>query len=810
MARRYSTEAVYFTTLRDTAPCTLAGDRVKAIGVLHLTLIALTFFLALRCPARPRSTTIIATFLLAWTDLVVTGQILSVFSALDITPLYFVLSLGLAGAAWPALRALNPTFAAPLPVPHIVIPPRASVWLLPFLCITGACAAAAVITAGWALLPSNPDSIVYRFPRVFWYFGSGSLEHYSNVVDPRIVFYPLNGVLAYLPLVHYQFGPRAYTLPSLVCWGMTALVTYRFGRELGGCRCVAAASAWVVCLTPNVLTQAISTNDEILAASTMLSGVYFLHRWYQRREDGDFLLGCVGVFLSAGTKLHAYFYWLFLVVVVAILIANWRAVIREMRRWTDIRHLSLLATIGCLGIMLVASFIIYNYAATGTIMNRAFTDQVANTPFKWRVGLQTVVLYAAQVTLTPIVDVLSPLDLPGRTAAYAALDQLTKPMFWWVSNAPDFTSSSYQFKGPSNSVAVLYNENTLLIGFSWIAFFIAGLQLKSSWRNPARRWAQLQWLSFPFWFLTWAASTRYIEGIGVYLAVPLIVAGPTLIYSCQRINSRWISAVRWTALGLVVASHCIIDFKIFDSSPVYNLTMVSGPARLPLSRGFSIEQSVVDELGRAHAGIIDHTLVWGQPHWVTMAFQPQIRHQLAWYPPSARPPCRLCLRNRPPIGDNALELYQFRQIPAYGVVPVHLSGLENSGLTWIGDLNFVFGPEWVFASGNGVEKRFPGRNGYVVVTFTEDDNQGPEPRIIIGATYGIGTQNRLSFRYTLQIAGIEADHSDWSKTPEAVLRAPGLQAGNGRLRVDIRNDDQGGKIYSTEVSLRGTQPTPLP
>ncbi len=124
---------------------------------------------------------------------------------------------------------------------------------------------------------------------------------------------------------------------SLACWLMAGLSTYVFARDLGGPRVVAAATAWTIFLTPNVLIQSLSTNDELIAAAPLLAGLFFLHRWYRARQPFDALLGVIGVAISAGTKLHISYYILLLATVAIALAWHPRATWSEVRGWLSLR-----------------------------------------------------------------------------------------------------------------------------------------------------------------------------------------------------------------------------------------------------------------------------------------------------------------------------------------------------------------------------------------------------------------------------------------------------------------------------------------
>src|ERR1700704_5628959 len=240
-------------------------------------LAALIYFAALssilaagvKSPRLGWPSALVAIFVLVWAVLILTAHTLSLFSAINVTSAYIALSLLIAAATAIGLRRIpleRDLSFPPFPSPF---GPRATKRLAWFLAVTGALVLLGNLVLAFGMLPANPDSIVYRFPRAYWYLGHGALTHVTNVADPRVLYYPFNGTLLFLPLIHLQLIPQAFTLVSLSCWLMIALTSYLFARDFGGPPLLAAATAWLIYLAPNVLLQSLSTNDEIIAAGAL-------------------------------------------------------------------------------------------------------------------------------------------------------------------------------------------------------------------------------------------------------------------------------------------------------------------------------------------------------------------------------------------------------------------------------------------------------------------------------------------------------------------------------------------------------------
>jgi hypothetical protein len=796
------------------------------LGIVHIVALCAMTAYGVRATRLPATTALVAVAVIVWSNLVVSGHLLSLFAKLDVVWLYLAVSLCLGLLTASYLRRSAPRAD---PGPESDWPPlpyeRYLIW---FLLLTGAAFAGLTLLIAATHIASNPDTIVYRFPRVFWYLGKGSLEHFSAGTDPRILFYPLNGVLLYWPLAIYQFQPVWFNAPTVVAWGLVAATTYALGREFGARRVWALASAWLIALTPNVLAQAVSTNDEILAASALSAGLLFLFRWSRRGAPFDFLLGAAGVCLSVGTKLHAYFYWPYLVVLAVVLMLNWRAVLTALAPLLSWRGAAAILASIVLAVMMVASFILFNLRAAGQVTQFDFARQVLNTPLDLMVSLQTIAVYAAQITLTPLADMTLVKGMGSyRIPIYTAFNEVFAPYFKWVDNGPAFMSVGYRFTGVASSQAALFNEHTLMLGLNWLAGLVALIWLVAHRKGPAPRWALWTALSFFAWFLGWAGSTKYIEGIGVYIAYAAIVAAPATVFAFAAIGSPVLSGLRWLALAIVAVVQLLTAYNVVFSNTSRSVTGVTAAlARklpIPISIGFTIEDQAKAELARAEAGITHHTINWGQPNWAFMAYNPAVPNFLQ---PNSKPfpgsdatdpKVRSLAMSRglfmPDAGDRTLHVYPIRKFPAYGNIPLRITGKSSPGLTWIGNLLFALGPEWVFAAGNGVETRHPGRDNYIVFSFNEVSNFGHDAKPIIQVAphlYGLGARDELEFRYVVTIGGVAIDRTDWSFSPMATLRTDGLTATNGTLRIEVRNKARDSAIDAVDVALRSVTPPELP
>ena len=366
----------------------------------------------------------------------------------------------------------------------------------------------------------------------------------------------------------------------------------------------------------------------------MLVGLLFLHRWYHARQSFDALIGTIGLAISAGAKLHVTFYVPLLAVIAVALAWHWRGVLAEIRHWLSLRGLGFIALLASIVFVFTFSFMVYNYLSAGEIMPWSFAAQVQNKPFNLLVALQTEVLFAAQMVLTPFADLHlgSSIDSGPRGLHYQAFNHVFAPLFGWVKHGPGIYVRRLPVHWPNSANAVLFSEQTVFIGFTWAVTLIAAIWLTRSWKDPRALWARFHIWSFPAWFATYAASTRYVEGASTYLCYATIVAAPAMVYAFGPIGRPRLSQLRWLLLAAVAITQAFFAASILYTNPSKNLNLLARIPVHPVSWGFAVDQSVTDEIGRAKGGIYQYPIAWGQPYWAFMAFHPEIKQFLASRP----------------------------------------------------------------------------------------------------------------------------------------------------------------------------------
>ncbi len=759
------------------------------IALIHLASMAFLFGRGLRGRNLSPLMVFLLVYLLIWADFVVVGHAMALFSVLGNMPLFLLLTVSTAAAAYPLLRKIAP-FPEVKPAVDEVRGWRlkARRTLMGFFLLTAVLALACNVAIAFSVLPNNPDTLAYRWPRVFFYLSQGSLSHFADSIDSRLLYYPLNGVLLYAFMVYHGLSPWAFTLVSCLSWVVIGAAAYRACLGFGISRLGSVATAWIVCLTPNVLAQATSTNDEIVAAAPLLVAVMLGCIWLRTLRTSHLLLAAVAAGLSLGTKLHLYFYWPLFVVIglgfgVAVVLGR-----GDLRAKVKSQLLPMAAACTVIA-ALSLPFTVYNYSRKGEIMPKALADAFSNKPFNMDVALQNVTLYGSQMLVSPVLDLNTARSTDKRRAKYASVnDSLNKRYFGWVNQGPAFMAWSYRFQGIWSPISYYLSEETVFLGFTPLLFVLGLFCLP---RAATGYRLLLGGLLASFWVhtITYSMSTKYIETTGIYFAYSLIVASPGLAVLWFQAGSRWMSWLKTGLITAVVATHVIFAMNIYQKNVMRNVTPTFRQNQKQTGAG-KVGKLIRTELRAAEKIRVVYT------HW-ELAFYNLFRVARRG---------SFTTENVPAADDGkTLNLFSFEAAPVWGRIPIKLYDTPGKGLTYLGHYQSCYGTEYAFASGAGVELRYPEDSGYIVLHAAVEKTPTSFKVAVSPAIQGAPEGENLLFRYTLASTSDTLDQTDWTSGAKAELSASVPMAED--IMLDVEVDLAGhGKITRVRFPLAGSKP----
>ncbi len=765
------------------------------VGLLHAVVVVALFILALRRSGLDGITKLNVVVVAVWTNLVLTALVLSVFSRLNVPLLYAGVSILLAIPLMGLLAQLGrPALATPEPIPSILDRDGLlSRGLVSFMLVTGVLVLAANILIAIGYVPNNADTVSYRLPRIYFYWTAGSLAHFASGIDPRVIYYPFDGTLLQMPIVQYRWSAVLFNAAPLAAWCIIGATAFRIAREVGFSRRAGLAAAWLVCLTPGVLVQATSGNDEIIAAFVLLIGVHFAIRFWRGERIADAAFALLAARLSVGTQLHIAFFWPMVLAGMALVgfrVATGRPFVgRSLFRPKPALRLAPVAFVCA---MLVLPFAWANWRASGeALLPSEFASHVVNRPFRLDVGAQNFALHAAQTALSPVPDLDPSPNDDARRAFYAAFNDWFSPLFKWVNQGADFMSAGYRFNGPTGSTAWFRNENSVDLGFSYL-LILASLAVCIR-RRGAYRVGLVAAGGFVVWFTTYCLTAKFIEGFSVYLTYVFIVCAPAVAFALARPRSRAGSAILASLLAFVTATHALAAWNILRFNTSRNVPSVLAAQTWPINPR-PLDESVAQAI-RQHGGAHFLHTHWEIPYWSIMAVDKAGRYEVD-HPSRPKP--------------DRLNIFTFQKVAAYGSVPIRVPDKPSPGLALLGSFTTDYGPEWIFASGAGVDHDLRYPNGYIVLPVNEETKFGQTTARdykVSPEVAGLDPKDGLQFRYTLRGVNGAETVTDWGG-PERSLAKPDEEKG-ATLIVEVRRADRPDGVTRVDYPLGASEPFKL-
>lgn len=475
----------------------------------------------------------------------------------------------------------------------------------------------------WTHSPSNWDSSAYRFPRALWYLQHGNLLHFANPYnDPRPLYYPFNGTILYIFMAMYQLGELAFTGVTFVAWCASGLGVYTTSRRFGASYTGSIVAAFLGILTPAVLCQATSTNDEILAASAILLAFPFAVDWAKTPKLRFGFLTGVGAGLGVGTKLHWAFYYPYLILA-GIVAGIWIARNLELLRpQLKIRVTGIVLALVPLAIF-GADFAVANWISAGVYTNSVFNDSVMNKPFNTKLAKEKIYAGTGQLFLSAIPDILRHGSQADVTRQYKDFNNvLDTALFSRVTEIRKISPEGFQFKGPLSDgpESYLMNEYTVFAGL--LPWLIGASIVLAGFRSDVNKPALWVAASLLGWHVCYVLYTKYIPGASAYYTYPAIIASAGLAPLWDWSLSRP-GILRFALAGffaLTTLTHSIVASHIFRYNTLRNV--VYAWTKDPASNGHPIDPAMKEAIQLASTIHIPH-LSWSQMMWHMM------RHNLS-------------------------------------------------------------------------------------------------------------------------------------------------------------------------------------
>ena len=238
----------------------------------------------------------LTTYLFGWAIIVGVTLALSPFGAVRsrITWTWLVASVVCAVAIWlragrpiPPVKSITPSLRVALSDPAVAV-------------LAGAFAIGlAYVTSLAVATPENEeDALIYHVPRAaLWYQGHG-VGYIPHAIDIRLNGNPPNGEIGELFTMLVSGTQRFVGVGQVVALLACALATTGIARRVGYAHPEALFGGLLLVGFPVVMTQAWTALNDLLVASFLLAGLYFL----LGKSRADTLLAGLALALAIGTK----------------------------------------------------------------------------------------------------------------------------------------------------------------------------------------------------------------------------------------------------------------------------------------------------------------------------------------------------------------------------------------------------------------------------------------------------------------------------------------------------------------------------
>ncbi len=473
--------------------------------VVHFLLLAFLSHQSAQRFTRGRGDALVVAIVLAWSNIVLTSLLLSTVELLGQPGWFFRTSvlIGLVGW-WCANRWVNPPVepTAPTAADKINKP------LLVFVLTTLGVILGASVWISVVYPPNNYDSLTYHLPRVLYYIGQDSLQHFDTG-NPRQTYFPFNYNLLQLACLVYGSGWKVVTLVNVLSWISAGLMVHRISRHCGLNFNTSLVAAWVALISTQVLAQASSTTNDLPTATALLATILCGQRWLKTRAGTDALLAGIAGGLTIGTKLTVVFFGPAAVVLIALGLFRQAQAERGMRGFGPLL-VQWILPVAC-ALVLALPFVVFNLTATGEWMTTRY-DFTLNRPFSWGAAWQTGEAYTLQFFLEPLHRFTWNPEVTGRLNDWASSHLFAN----W--NSTFAFSPLYVFPPDLNEDHVWFGYTGPLIVLCALWVFLRDWRL----RQPVS-WLALLGLG---WFIAYFLLNKWSLYIQRYFVPPVLVMAP--------------------------------------------------------------------------------------------------------------------------------------------------------------------------------------------------------------------------------------------------------------------------------------------
>lgn len=490
--------------------------------VLAFVLLAIGAVAAACALELPWTGTLVATYLIAFGEIVLVTEILSIFEGLrprNVLLAEVVIAIG--AVAWWFYRA------APRPTL-----PRIRVKELrrhPAIVVLGSAVAVALVlelALAVVAVPNNWDSMTYHLSRAAAWYQHNAYGHVNAHTERQNAFPPNAEILSLFTMI-FAGNERFAALPQFASELALLVAIFGIARRLGFRRSEAAFASLLFATLSQVVLQATTTQNDLVLTACVVAGAYFL----LARDRHEIVLAALALALALGTKLTGFF-----AAPIVLLLA-----LATLPR----RQLALFAAALVVGFAVVASPV---YAMNIRDYGDPLGPSSLRRPFEAKLGVGPVAatfgrIFYGFVDLSGVRD--GGIPPPKELDAFAYVPRHVHA----VPPTRASSSSSFRLNARANEDVSYFGPLGALLLLP-LAFRYIALAVRS--RVP--RSAGVLAMGLPLYALEVSLAYSYNEWIGRFMIVPVGLAAPFVArgYAMRELRALLVTlGVLFLTLALV-------------------------------------------------------------------------------------------------------------------------------------------------------------------------------------------------------------------------------------------------------------------
>ncbi len=276
--------------------------------VLHTSFLLLISFLISIAVLKTRDwiRLVIYSYLIFWSNIILTSFILSSFRLLNDRIIYLIVSLSLGilvlavcykelsirEIRFPkfSIKANQPSFTSIVFLFLMII-----VGLQFYICLN--------------YLPLTPDTLSSKIVKIYAYLHNHSLVRPTDYESGLVFISPLNSAVTWMFFIIHKVSFQALHFFSLLNWTVIGMVSFSLCRDLGVSKFGALFSTVLLVCSDVFLLNGTGDNDDILVASSFSIAIYAFVNWCRERNKFHILISGLALGISLGIKPIALLYY---------------------------------------------------------------------------------------------------------------------------------------------------------------------------------------------------------------------------------------------------------------------------------------------------------------------------------------------------------------------------------------------------------------------------------------------------------------------------------------------------------------------